>query len=95
MPATSAGMTQKRAADERQGSLFVTRCSHLRPRQASLTIELLHQSFAVSVSALFSGSERRSPQQIDQKKGRAMYYEDKEPGFLDRVWLCLWHYWND
>jgi hypothetical protein len=74
---------------------MVTRRLQLRRRQASLTIGPLHQSFAVSVSALFSGRERRSPQQIDQKKGRAMYYEDKEPGFLDRVWLCLWHYWND
>jgi hypothetical protein len=67
----------------------------LKRRQASLTIELLHQSFAVSVSALFSASARRSPQQIDQQEGRAMYYEDEEPGFLGRVWLCVWHYWND
>jgi hypothetical protein len=67
----------------------------LRRREASLTIEPLHQTFAVSVSALFSASERRSPQQIVQQKGRAMYYEDEEPGFLGRVWLCVWHYWND
>jgi hypothetical protein len=74
---------------------MVTRHLRLRRRQASLTIEPLHQSFAVSVSALFSGRAPNSPQQIDQQKGRTMYYEDEEPGFLGRVWLCLWHYWND
>jgi len=24
-----------------------------------------------------------------------MYYEDSEPTFLEKLWLCLYHYWND
>jgi hypothetical protein len=54
----------------------------LRRRQASLTIEPLHQSFAVSVSALFSGSERNSPQQIDQRRGVRCTTKTKSRAFL-------------
>ena len=54
----------------------------LRRRQASLTIEPLHQSFAVSVSALFSGSGRKSPQQIDQRRGVRCITKTKSRAFL-------------
>jgi len=26
---------------------------------------------------------------------QAMFYEDREPTFLDKVWICLCRYWND
>ncbi|MBV8838652.1 MAG: hypothetical protein JO000_19115 [Alphaproteobacteria bacterium] len=26
---------------------------------------------------------------------KAMYYEDREPNFFDKLWLCLYRYWND
>jgi hypothetical protein len=30
-----------------------------------------------------------------QQKGHTMYYEDREPNFFQKLWLCLYHYWND
>jgi len=26
---------------------------------------------------------------------QAMYYEDREPNFLGKIWICLCRYWND
>src|SRR6266568_7810864 len=61
---------------------IVTNHLHLRRRQASLTIGPLHQSFAVSVCALFSGRAPKSPQQIDQQRGARCTTKTKSRAFL-------------
>jgi hypothetical protein len=35
---------------------------------------------------------RSSEQQTTET---SMRHEDREPSLLDKLWLCLKHYWND
>jgi hypothetical protein len=32
---------------------------------------------------------------MKNKSGEPMFYEDREPTFFDKVWICLCRYWND
>jgi len=59
-----------------------------------LTITVLHRSFALSIFHFFSSVEHHA--QID-RGGENMIEETEEMllGFLEQVWLCLYHYWND